>query len=101
MEASFFVSEEDLKHVQPEMRLVEETALLGAFDANRCLIYATAAKVYARGREGSYTLDTSDSDRVHSARPAWISTPKPHSTERNPAKRRVGWSITGSPRPYD
>jgi hypothetical protein len=39
MEAAFFVSEEALRWVQPDVRL-DETGLLGAFDANRDLIYA-------------------------------------------------------------
>src|SRR6266705_619188 len=47
MEWSFFVTEDSLKRVQPNMRFDEES-LLSAFDANRELIYATAAKVYAR-----------------------------------------------------
>ena len=34
--------------------------LLGAFDANRDLIHATAARVYARGRRGSYDLVGAD-----------------------------------------
>jgi hypothetical protein len=38
----------------------DAAGLLGAFDANRDLIGATAAKVYARGRKGSYNLLTSD-----------------------------------------
>jgi hypothetical protein len=59
MEASFFVSSEALKRVQPDMRF-DESGLLGAFDANRDLICATASKVYARGRKGSYDLITSD-----------------------------------------
>jgi hypothetical protein len=59
MEASFFVSEEALKRVQPDLRF-DESGLLGAFDANRDLICATAVKVYARGRRGSYDLVTSD-----------------------------------------
>jgi Protein of unknown function (DUF1488) len=59
MEASFFVSEDALKRVQPDM-LFDEAGLLGAFDANRDLICATAAKVYARGRKGSYNVVTSD-----------------------------------------
>jgi len=37
------------------MRL-DEAGLLRAFDSNRDLICATAAKVYARGHEGSYDL---------------------------------------------
>jgi len=48
MEAAFFVTEDALKRVQPDMRS-DEAGLLRAFDANRDLICATAAKVYARG----------------------------------------------------
>jgi hypothetical protein len=59
MEASFFVTEDALKQVQPDMRF-DEAGLLSAFDANRNLIYATAAKVYARGRKGSYDLHGAD-----------------------------------------
>jgi hypothetical protein len=59
MESSFFISEDALKRVQPSMRFDEEGAL-GAFDSNRDLIYAAAAKVYARGRKGSYDLTTHD-----------------------------------------
>src|SRR5450631_2862521 len=59
MEASFFVTEDALKRIQPDARF-DEDSLLGAFDANRDLIYATAAKVYARGRKGSYELSGSD-----------------------------------------
>src|SRR5438067_11676590 len=59
MEWSFFVTEDALKRVQPNMRY-DEAGLLSAFDANRELIYAAAAKVYARGRKGSYELTTND-----------------------------------------
>jgi hypothetical protein len=59
MEASFFVAEDALKQVQPDMRF-DEAGLLGAFDRNRDLIYATASKVYARGRKGSYDLLSGD-----------------------------------------
>jgi hypothetical protein len=48
-----------LKRVQPNMR-PDEVGLLGAFDANRDLIHATAARVYARGRRGSYDLVGAD-----------------------------------------
>ena len=58
-EASFFVTEDALKRVQPNMRL-DEAGLLSAFDTNRDLIYATAFKVYARGRKGSYDLLSAD-----------------------------------------
>jgi hypothetical protein len=34
--------------------------LLRAFDINRDRIYAIAAKVYARGRRGSYELNVAD-----------------------------------------
>jgi hypothetical protein len=59
MEASFFVTEDALKQLDPNARF-DEAGLLGTFDANRDLIYAAAAKVYARGRKGSYELIGSD-----------------------------------------
>jgi uncharacterized protein DUF1488 len=59
MEAVFFVTEDALKRVQPDMRL-DEAGLLGAFDAHRDAIHAAAAKVYARGRKGSYDLFGAD-----------------------------------------
>lgn len=59
MEASFFVTEDALKQVQPDLRL-DEAGLLDAFDTNRELIYAAASKVYARGRKGSYDLHCAD-----------------------------------------
>jgi hypothetical protein len=55
MEASFFVTEDALKRVQPDVR-PDEAGLLRAYDTNRDLIYATALKVYSRGRKGSYEL---------------------------------------------
>jgi Protein of unknown function (DUF1488) len=54
MEASFYVSEDALNRIQPG------ATVLRAFDNNRPLIYATAAKVYARGHRGSYDLVSSD-----------------------------------------
>jgi hypothetical protein len=59
MEVAFFVMEDALKRIQPHMRF-DEAELLRAFDSNRDLICATAAKVYARGRKGSYDLVSSD-----------------------------------------
>jgi hypothetical protein len=59
MEASFFVNAEALKRIKPDMEL-DEVGLLGAFDLNRTLIYATAAKVYDRRRKGSYELMAAD-----------------------------------------
>jgi len=59
MEASFFVNEEALKRIQPDMR-PDEAGLLSAFDSHRDLIHATASKVYKRGRKGSYELSPDD-----------------------------------------
>ena len=42
MEAAFFVTEDALKRIQPDMRS-DEAGLLRAFDANRDLICAMAA----------------------------------------------------------
>ena len=59
MEWSFFVTAEALKHVQPAMAQ-DEAGMLGAFDSNLALIRAAAAKLYARGRKGSYELGAAD-----------------------------------------
>ena len=59
METSFFVTEEALKRMQPDIDR-DEAGLLSAFDMNRDRIYAAAAKVYSRGRKGSYDLDSKD-----------------------------------------
>ena len=59
MEASFFVEEDALKRIQPDMR-GDEAGLLSAFDLNRKLIYAAATKVYGRGRRGFYNLVPAD-----------------------------------------
>jgi len=59
MEASFFITDDALRRVQPSMAF-DPNGVLRAFDVNRPLIYATAAKVYARGRKGSYDIMSSD-----------------------------------------
>ncbi len=59
MEASFFVNADALKQLKPDMPF-EEGGLLSAFDSNRKLIYAAAAKVYGRRRKGSYDLIAAD-----------------------------------------
>lgn len=59
MEASFSVSADALKRIAPDM-LFDEVGLLGVFDSNRKLIYATAAKVYQRHHMGSYDLVATD-----------------------------------------
>jgi hypothetical protein len=59
MEWSFFVTEDALKRLQPNVQR-DEAGLLGAFDANRALIYAAAMKAYKRDRKGSYELAATD-----------------------------------------
>jgi Protein of unknown function (DUF1488) len=59
MEGSFFVVEDALKKIQPDMRPDEE-GFLSAFDRNRKLIHVIALKVYGRYRKGSYDLFPAD-----------------------------------------
>jgi Protein of unknown function (DUF1488) len=59
MERSFFVTADALKQIQPDLRL-DAADLLRVFDVNRDRIYAIAARVYARGRRGSYELNAAD-----------------------------------------
>jgi len=59
MEVSFFINEDALTRIQPGARLDEE-GFLNAFDSNRDLICAAAAKVYVRGSKGSYDLVAAD-----------------------------------------
>jgi Protein of unknown function (DUF1488) len=59
MEASFFIGEEALRHMQPGAAR-DEASLLRVFDANLDLIRATAVKVYGQRRKGSYDLIKSD-----------------------------------------
>jgi hypothetical protein len=59
MEWSFFVTEEALNRLDPNLRH-DEAGLLFAFDNNRTAIYAAALKVYKRERKGSYELMATD-----------------------------------------
>ena len=59
MEASFFVTADALKSIQPDGGF-DEDSLLRAFDLNRDRICATAEKVFRRGRKGSYELTPQD-----------------------------------------
>ena len=59
MERSFFIAQDALKRIQPDMQF-EETAILKVFDSNSALIHATAAKVYSRGPKGSYDIVAAD-----------------------------------------
>jgi Protein of unknown function (DUF1488). len=55
IEASFFIDEDALMRIQPDTHL-DESGFLSAFDSNRDLICAAAARVYVRGSRGSYDL---------------------------------------------
>jgi hypothetical protein len=59
MENSFYVTADALLQIQPNLN-PDAVGLLEAFDINRDRIYAIAAKVYARGRRGSYDLNVAD-----------------------------------------
>lgn len=59
MEWSFFVGEDALRHVQPDMR-PDEAGLLRAFDLNRTLIEAAAMKAHKREQKASYELTAED-----------------------------------------
>lgn len=55
MEASFFIDEDALRRIQPDAR-PDASGFLNAFDCNRDLICAAAARIYVRGSRGSYDL---------------------------------------------
>lgn len=59
MESSFFIMTEALKQMQPSLQ-PDAVDILRAFDVNRERIYEIAAKVYSRGRKGSYDLNVAD-----------------------------------------
>jgi hypothetical protein len=60
MEWSFFITEEALKRLKPNLARDDEAGLLLAFDANRAKIHAAAKTAYARERKGSYELVATD-----------------------------------------
>ena len=59
MESAFFLMAGALLKLKPDLQF-EEDDVLRAFDSNRDRIYAAAAKVYARGRRGSYDINVAD-----------------------------------------
>jgi hypothetical protein len=59
MEWSFFVTEDALERLDPNLQR-DETGLLLAFDNNRTAIYTAAMKVFKRERKGSYELLAAD-----------------------------------------
>ena len=59
MEWSFFVTEDALKGLQPNVER-HEASLLLAFDTHRAAIHAAAIRAYKRERKASYELAVSD-----------------------------------------
>jgi Protein of unknown function (DUF1488) len=59
MEWSFFVTEDGLKRLQPNMRY-DEASVLRAFDDHRDAIYVAAVRAYKRERKDSYELGAAD-----------------------------------------
>jgi len=55
IEASFYIEEGALQRIQPDVS-PDASGFLGAFDSNRDLICAAAARLYVRGSRGSYDL---------------------------------------------
>jgi hypothetical protein len=59
MERSFVISAFALQQLQPNV-LIEENALLQAFDTHRDRICEIAAKLYARGPRSFYEVEEAD-----------------------------------------
>ena len=59
MECPFFVTANALKHLHPGLTY-DADEILRAFDNSVERIHAAAARVYARGRRGSYDVDVAD-----------------------------------------
>ena len=59
MEWSFFVTEDALKRLQPNMRY-DEARVLRVFDDHRDAIYLAAMRAYKRERKDSYELRAAD-----------------------------------------
>jgi hypothetical protein len=53
------VTVDALRFIQPDLK-ADAADLLRAFDSNRDRIYATATKVYARGKRGTYDINVAD-----------------------------------------
>lgn len=58
-EVSFFITADALRWLQASATDTEET-LIGAFDTHCARIRVIAAKVYGRGRKGSYEIGARD-----------------------------------------
>jgi hypothetical protein len=55
IEASFYIEEGALQRIKPDLS-PDVSGFLNAFDINRDLICAAAARLYVRGSRGSYDL---------------------------------------------
>ena len=58
-EVSFFVTEDALRRLEPGAP-VDETSLLAVFEAHHDRVLRAAARVYVRGRKGSYDIGADD-----------------------------------------
>ena len=59
LEVSFFVTDDALRRLEPGAP-VDETGFLAAFETHRDHVLQAAARVYARGRKGSYEIGAND-----------------------------------------
>ena len=59
LELSFFVTDEALRRLHPGVSS-EEADLLAVFGTHRDRVHRAAARVYARGKKGSYEVRASD-----------------------------------------
>ena len=59
LEVSFFVTDDALRRLEPGAP-VDETSLLAVFEAHHDHVLRAAARVYARGRKGSYEIGADD-----------------------------------------
>lgn len=59
IEASFFVTENALKQLQPDIQ-PDEASFLRAFDKNKELIHRAASRLYRRGQSGAYQVSARD-----------------------------------------
>ena len=59
LEVSFFVTDDALHRLEPGAP-GDETSLLAVFEAHHDRVLRAAARVYARGRKGSYEIGADD-----------------------------------------
>jgi Protein of unknown function (DUF1488) len=59
VEISFFVTDDALRRLHPAVS-ADEADLLAVFEAHRDRVLRAAARVYSRGRKGSYEVGAKD-----------------------------------------